>query len=195
MPRKKAEPAEVTEEKKPEPKKKPAKKTKEKEHPGSKNLKVLTSEEAREYGRKGGLKSVEVRRAKKDARESVRYLLDLAAKGNVKQNLKELGLPEKEQTNMAALHARLFTLAMAGNLEAYKELMKAGGFDVDDNRKDRELEAKIAAISNNPEARVSVGLGSEDNGANDVVIYLPEIEKIEEENSEDVPQTETSDQE
>ena len=37
-----------------------------KERPTNKNLKVLTSEEAREYGRKGGLKSGQVRREKAD---------------------------------------------------------------------------------------------------------------------------------
>lgn len=197
MPRKKAEPAEAVEKKKAEQKKKPAKKAEKKKDKTDNLIPVRTKEEAREKGRRGGIKSGEVRRAKKDARESVRYMLDLAAKGGLKDNLTQLGFPATEQTNMAALHARLFAMAMSGNLDAYKELMKVGGFDVDDRRKDRELEAKIAAISNNPEARVSVGLGGDDVTSSDVIIYLPEIEQIDdgEGKSDDNPQTEAPDQE
>ena len=40
------------------------------------NLKKLTSEEARENGRKGGLASVEARRAKKTMKEMLDYLLE-----------------------------------------------------------------------------------------------------------------------
>ena len=63
----------------------------------------LTSEEAKKRGRVGGVKSGESRRAKRDAKSAVRYLLDLAAKGKIADNLKELGFPSNEQTNMAAL--------------------------------------------------------------------------------------------
>lgn len=151
---------------------------------------VKTKEEARRRGRNGGIKSGEVRRAKKEARESIRYLLDMAAKGTIEANLKELGFPETERTNMAALHARLFTMAMSGNLDAYMELMRIGGYEPEENRKEREsiaadarrqmeMEAKVSALGGNVEdARYAVNLSDED-GHNDVVIYLPEIEKIE----------------
>ena len=151
---------------------------------------VKTKEEARRRGRNGGIKSGEVRRAKKEARESIRYLLDMAAKGTIEANLKELGFPETERTNMAALHARLFTMAMSGNLDAYMELMRIGGYEPEENRKEREsiaadarrqleMEAKVSALGGNVEdARYAVNLSDED-GHNDVVIYLPEIEKLE----------------
>ena len=57
------------------------------------NLRVLTSEEAREIGRKGGLKSVEVRRQRKTLREQ---LLALLSEGNVQNNLC-LAILEKAQ--------------------------------------------------------------------------------------------------
>ena len=129
---------------------------------------VKTKEEARRRGRNGGIKSGEVRRAKKE----------------------ELGFPETERTNMAALHARLFTMAMSGNLDAYMELMRIGGYEPEENRKEREsiaadarrqleMEAKVSALGGNVEdARYAVNLSDED-GHNDVVIYLPEIEKLE----------------
>lgn len=40
------------------------------------NLKRYTSEEAREYGRKGGIKSGENKRARKTMREMLKYLLE-----------------------------------------------------------------------------------------------------------------------
>ena len=146
----------------------------------------LTSEEAKKLGRVGGVKSGESRRAKRDAKSAVRYLLDLAAKGKIADNLKELGFPANEQTNMAALQARLFTMAMGGNIDAYTTLMRMAGYEPEENRKEREsiaadrrreveLDAKVAALGANPEGMsASVNMSDED-GNNDVVIYMPQI--------------------
>ena len=53
---------------------------------------ITDTETAKAKGKKGGERSGEVRREnaqkRKDAREAVRYLLDLTAKGNLKKNLK-----------------------------------------------------------------------------------------------------------
>lgn len=144
------------------------------------------SVEARENGRKGGIKSGESKRRKREARDSIRYLLELSAKKNLETNLKELGFPTEELTNMNALHARLFTMAMSGNLEAYLTLMKMGGYEPEENRKEREsiasdirrekeLEAKVNALGGDMDgARMAVNLHDEDE-VNDVVIYMPEI--------------------
>ena len=43
-----------------------------------KNLRVPTSEEAREIGRKGGIKSAEVRKQRKDLKERLEILLEAA---------------------------------------------------------------------------------------------------------------------
>lgn len=146
----------------------------------------LTSEEAKKRGRAGGVKSGESRRAKRDAKSAVRYLLELEAKGKIADNLRELGFPTNEQTNMAALQARLFTMAMSGNLEAYTSLMRMAGYEPEENRKEREsiaadrrreieLDAKVSALASNPEGMsASVNMSDED-GNNDVVIYMPQI--------------------
>lgn len=146
----------------------------------------LSSEEAKKRGRAGGIKSAESRRAKRDAKSAVRYLLDLAAKGKIADNLKELGFPANEQTNMAALQARLFTMAMGGNIDAYTTLMRMAGYEPEENRKEREsiaadrrreieLDAKVSALGSNPEGMsASVNMSDED-GNNDVVIYMPQI--------------------
>lgn len=149
----------------------------------------LSNEELKKRQSNGGKKSAEVRRAKRDARSAARYILGLAAKGQLDANLKELGLPDEERTNMGALQARLFTMAMSGNLEAYKELMLIAGYNTEENRKEREsiasdkrrdleLDAKMNALGQNPESRVSMSFGDEE-GSGGVVIYLPELDKEE----------------
>lgn len=152
---------------------------------------ITDSETAKARGSKGGVKSGEVRREnaqrKKDAREAARYLLQLAAKGKLKDNLKELGLPDDECTNMMALHARMLTAAMQkADIETYFALLKIAGYDPEEERKEREslaadrrreaeLEAKIAALGRGAaDASVSIALDDEDDN-DDVIIYMPQI--------------------
>ena len=156
-------------------------------------------EEASKNGRKGGKKSGEVRRRNREAREAARFVLNLAAKGQLKANLTELGYGDEDvKTNMDALYARLFTMAMGGNLEAANTLMKYAGYDPKENRDEREsiaadqrrtmeLEAKLNALGQAPaSSTVSVGLGNED-GQSDVVIYIPEMLSEEDCVAEDDP--------
>lgn len=159
---------------------------------------IQDSETAKERGRNGGLKSGEVRRAKRDAREAIQYILSRMTKSeNIRSNLKELGVEETEFSNMIALHGRLFTMAMSGNLEAYLTLMRMGGYEPEEIRKEREslaadrrreveLEAKVDAIGRGDHSEVAVNLQNED-GNNDVVIYMPQIDA--EEDCEMEPET------
>lgn len=139
-------------------------------------------EEASKNGRLGGIKSGEVRRARRDAKAAIQYLLGLEAQGALKNNLEKLGYEEGEMTNMAAVQARMFTSAMSGDVNAYIQLMRLGGYEPEENRREREslasdrrrereLEAKIEAIQGN--AVASAAMSNED-GNNDVLIYLPE---------------------
>ena len=147
----------------------------------------LSSEEAKKRGSEGGKKSGEVRRAKRDARQAARYILNLAAKGNTLYNLEQIGAEEEDGlTNMEALQARLYTSALAGNLDAAKMLLAIAGYDPEENRAEREskaadrrrdleVQAKVEAIGNSPEnAGIALNMGDED-GHNDVVIYVPQM--------------------
>lgn len=149
----------------------------------------LSTEEARKRGSKGGKKSGEVRRAKRDAKSSIRYLLDLAAKDNLDKNLEKLGAAEEERTNMQALNARIFTMAMSGNLEAYKALMEFGGYSPDQDLKDEERRARIKAIAEGGRADAIVSGGEDGEGGN-VVIYMPQLDELpdEEEPADEVKQ-------
>lgn len=151
---------------------------------------VIDKTNAKECGSRGGVKSGEIRRAKRDAREAMIFLLDLPAKGNLNSNLKELGYAEGERTNLAALMARIYTIAMGGNLDAAKELLKIAGYDCEENRKEREsrssderrnkeLDAKIDALMGKSERDISINMNDEDDN-NDVVIYMPQIASEEE---------------
>lgn len=151
---------------------------------------IRTTEQAKKKGSAGGKKSGEVRREnarrKRDGREAARFILELAATGQIAENLEKLGVDTEDQTNMAALQASLFTYAMRGDLNAYMALMKMAGYDPEENRKEREsvsadrrreteMEAKVTALGQNSDGlRATVNLKDED-GDNDVVIYMPEI--------------------
>ena len=142
---------------------------------GAKNLNPIRSvDEAREKGRKGGIASGKTRRAKRDAKNTIRLFLDMAASGVTADNLNILGVPESEQTNQMALQARMFTSAMGGDLEAYKLLMRYGGYDPEQNRQDRITDAKIKQMSNPPAYRQSPEESEENQSGEDVVIYVPE---------------------
>lgn len=152
---------------------------------------IRDSKTAKERGSKGGQRSQEVQRVKRDAQSSARFMLDLAAKGILDTNLKDLGYEENERTNMAALHARLLTMAMAGDLQAYIQLMKTAGYDTEELRKDRDLErriseteARISSITNGDVAGISYAESTNDYGDSyDTVIYVPDngrLEKVKE---------------
>ena len=152
---------------------------------------IRDSKTAKERGAKGGQRSQEVQRVKRDAQSSARYMLDLATKGVIDKNLKALGYAENERTNMAALHAKLLTMAMAGDLQAYIQLMKTAGYDTEELRKDRDLErriseteARISSITNGDVAGISYAESTNDDGDSyDTVIYVPDngrLEKVKE---------------
>lgn len=166
---------------------------------------IRDSETAKERGRNGGIRSGEVRRAKRDAREMIQYMLGrMVVSENIKNNLRELGFEQEEFTNMGALQGRLFTMAMSGNLEAYMLLMRMGGYEPEENRKEREslssdlrreieLNAKVEALGQKGDnASLAVNLNDED-GDNDVVIYMPQIESEDSCEVKDDKETDTGD--
>jgi len=144
--------------------------------------------EAVENGRKGGKKSGEVRRARRTAREAAQRLLAMPAKGKMRDNLIDLGYDPKDTEgieNIDVIVARLMVLAASGNQEANDRLLRIAGYDAEENRKEREsinadrrreleLDAKVAALTNGNAGGMALNMGDED-GNNDVVIYMPEV--------------------
>lgn len=84
---------------------------------GTDNLKRLTSEEAREYGSRGGKASVEARRKKKDLRMAFEELLN-----------KEYGSEGGQKlTGTELLALKQFRLAMDGNQKAFELVRDTAG--------------------------------------------------------------------
>lgn len=82
-----------------------------------KNLRVPTSSEARENGKKGGIASGEARRKKKLLRECLEILLE-----------KEITDKKGETMSGAeALSTKLFAEAMKGNVKAFEVLRDTAG--------------------------------------------------------------------
>lgn len=91
-----------------------------------------SSEEARERGRKGGIKSGEVRRAKKNARQMARILLESkVAEPRVKEVLKNMGFADEDVTNQTALLVQFFRNAMSkGDVSAARLVLETAGYSV-----------------------------------------------------------------
>ena len=124
MANKKTENIEETEEK--------TEKKKSGRYDGRKNLlPVQSKEEAKERGRKGGLKSGEVRRAKRSMRELSKYILNSSVSHkleNVRTSLKNMGIEETEMTYNAAVVVRLLQKAMGdGDTSAIRLLAQMTG--------------------------------------------------------------------
>lgn len=150
----------------------------------------ISGEEAVEKGRSGGIKSGQVRRAKKNMRETIQMIMDMPAVGTTKASLKQLGLDDNEQTNMAAFAVKLYLMSMNGNLKAGELLAQMGGLgqeearkDNDDRRKTEESKARVQAIMSNLGKDMQISSGDSDG---DVIIYMPKLdEEPEEKDDED----------
>lgn len=93
-----------------------------------KNLIVPTSEMAREYGRKGGLKKAENARKRKAMKEQMEMLLTLPVKSSkTKEVLKKLGIKSTEMNNQMALIVALYQTALKGgknSVTAFNTIME-----------------------------------------------------------------------
>lgn len=88
----------------------------------------LTTEEAREIGRKGGKASVKARREKKKLRQLVEAFGELPAPEKVRKVLQELGISENEmRTNDMAIVVGLFQKAIKGDVFAFNAIRDIRG--------------------------------------------------------------------
>lgn len=94
--------------------------------------KPRSTEEARERGRLGGIKSGEVRRAKKNARQMARILLESkVAEPKAREILKEMGFADEDTTNQTALLVQFFRNAMTkGDVSAARLVLETAGYSV-----------------------------------------------------------------
>ncbi len=82
----------------------------------------LTTDEAREIGRKGGLASVAARREKKMLASLVEMYAGLPAPENLRKTMATLGITENDRTNAMASVVGLFQKAMRGDVQAFNAI-------------------------------------------------------------------------
>lgn len=99
------------------------------------NLKpVKSTEEARERGRKGGLKTQQIKRERRKAKECMNMILSLNATGKKsKEMMSNLGIEDEEQQNIMLLMSTMFMKAAStGDANAIAKILEiAGDFDAD----------------------------------------------------------------
>lgn len=105
---------------------------------GIENLKLdkLTPEERREITSRGGKKSAEARKRKKNIQQCMKSIMDLnvpesALMDKVRKNLSLFGLESEDMTYAAAISAMMIQKALQGNVRAAEFVRDTGGFNPD----------------------------------------------------------------
>lgn len=94
------------------------------------NLKPLSTEKAREIGRKGGKASVKAKRKKKYIKEQLEQLMLLDLHDcKLKDNMRKLGIPEDELTIQNAMCVSLVQQSLNGSIRAFQVIQNTLGED------------------------------------------------------------------
>ena len=108
------------------------------------NLRVPSSEDARELGRKGGIASGKARRKKADLKKAFNTILKAdVANENISKQLEALGF---EATNEMALAMVMMQKAMKGNVKAFEQIARLVAIDTKDSLDRKEQRERITAI-------------------------------------------------
>lgn len=89
---------------------------------GQENLVPLSTEKAREIGKKGGEASVQSRRKKKTLRELVELFGELGVNSDTRKLMKQLGIPEDLMTRKMQPVVALFNKANKGDVSAFNAI-------------------------------------------------------------------------
>ena len=99
------------------------------------NLIVPSPEEGRKNGRKGGIKSGEARRRKRDLRAAMKELLSLpVCDTDIWNMIAAMGVDPDKIDNTLALVVALFSKAARGDVAAFREIRNLMGEDNDAER-------------------------------------------------------------
>lgn len=95
---------------------------------GKDNLVPLTTEKAREIGKKGGIRSGEVKREKASFKNAIKWLIESDIKinkGNLYESFKQSGIDISKLNTTQLATLGLWSGAVQGNATNYKTLMEA----------------------------------------------------------------------
>ena len=131
-----------------------------------------TSDEARENGAKGGRKSGEARRRKRDMREVAKLLLNMqvpVSQKKMRATMDSLGISEDDMTYNVAILVAMLLQAGNGNVKAAAFLRDTAGY----NPAQQLQEKQFAYQKKRDRERVDDDSGESGDGG-DVVIYVPD---------------------
>ena len=113
------------------------------------NLKTQrTTDEQREFARKGGIASGKVRREKAMLREAAGMLLaKKVLPGEMEDALEAMGIPKSQRTHAMAAVAAMVRKAAEGNPAAFGQLMKLTGEGVERVEHSGEINNPFAGLT------------------------------------------------
>ncbi|MCI7166831.1 MAG: KGG domain-containing protein [Holdemanella sp.] len=121
------------------------------------NLKPLSTEKAREIGKKGGKKSVESKRKRKALKEQMEMLLSLPLTDDkAKAQFERMGIDSDDMDNQMAMVVKTYLQAMKGNINAVNVIREIIGervmeVNVNNNIDDKvkELDRLLDSVADN----------------------------------------------
>lgn len=102
-----------------------------------------TKDEARENARKGGIKSGEARRRKRDMRQCFESMFKTAAPNKIKKGIEKQGIDIPDDLNLyEALTYSMYMRAMSGDARMVSLIMDVMGEKNSDKLKEKELKLR-----------------------------------------------------
>lgn len=148
-----------------------------------KEIPPLTPEKAREYGRRGGVKSGEKKRQQITLDKAFYAVMSKSVRGNLKGVMTRAGYGEDELSNAHGIFKVLCDMAIEGDKDAVKILVDYQKSLMEDLRKSEESKARIESMKANA-GTSDINITSTDDDDGGVVIYLPKIEEDEPDDEE-----------
>lgn len=114
-----------------------------------------TQEEHKKDSRKGGIKSGEARRRKKEFKELFNMLLDAEIKDEkAKKILNKLGIEDEDKTNKMLLVATTFQKAVQGDMRAFENIRDTAGEKPKENDTNEDVMKKLDKLLESQSAKM-----------------------------------------
>lgn len=111
------------------------------------NLKPLSTDKAREIGKKGGKKSVESRRKRKALKEQMELLLTLPLTDErAKKQFESMGIDADNMDNQMAMVVKTYAQALKGNINAVNTIREIIGERVVEVNVNNNIDDKVKEL-------------------------------------------------
>lgn len=111
------------------------------------NLKPLSTEKAREIGKKGGKKSVESKRKRKALKEQMEMLLSLPLTDDkAKAQFERMGIDADNMDNQMAMVVKTYAQALKGNINAVNTIREIIGERIMEVNVNNNIDDKVKEL-------------------------------------------------